>query len=364
MPPEQPQIALPTALRLDALSIETLVECFPPDLRSDIRWLATYLRDGCHSNLDTLVERGAPLGLETDKTTWSRVLRGRWNLDGEGKPLDSPVVSPRKLARAIDTLRLDASRRDLYGQVPFIETTVWDQIRSYIDIKRLPERANRFGLIIGHTGSQKTACYKEYRRRSDAAPDQAGCCIRIEAPVRTGHMAEFMRSLARAFGFDVSLSSARLRAKVSDAITYKHCLIIDNAQELYIAADGDEQSVFSWLKRIQDERNCAVILSITPTFEVSLTSGYQKDYFEQFVGRAGGRRNFLRLPQWPPEEDVLKISKAFGLREPDNHLDYLVKISREPGRIRILFEDLQSAKQLANGKPLTISHVKNARDEE
>ncbi len=89
-------------------------------------------------------------------------------------------------------------------------------------------------------------------------------------------------------------------------------------------------------------------------------------YFEQFEGRAGGRRNFLVLPEYPPEEDVLAFAQAFKLQHADKHLPYLVKIAQEPGRVRSLLEDLQAAKVAAEGegKALTIGQVKEARGEE
>src|SRR6185312_3907925 len=109
-------------------------------------------------------------------------------------------------------------------------------------------------------------------------------------------------------------------------------------------------------------------------------------YFEQFEGRAGGRRNFLILPDYPTEEDVEAIAKAFKMTglsdrttwpvkdgqgntikvEKLTTLEYLGRIVHEPGRIRSLFEDLQQAKKEAEDlkQSLKIEHVKAVRDEE
>ena len=150
-----------------------------------------------------------------------------------------------------------------------------------------------------------------------------------------------------------------------EAVTGKRTVIVENIQRLHDPRTGDKQAIFSFLQKLQEDTGCTVILTLTPTFEAILTSGRSRGFFEQFEGRAGGRRNFLRLPEYPPEDDVLMIAEAFGLQHAKKHLDYLVSIAREDGRIRILFENLQDAKIQAESKKekLTIEHIQEERGE-
>jgi len=269
------------------------------------------------------------------------------------------VVALPKLLRAIKALRDDHRVREMAGRVPFIMTPTARDIFNYIDVRRAPERVNRFGVIVGYTGTQKTATFKEYCRRNNH-----GMCVWLEAP-ENGSMAEFMAWLGTKYGGDHRDGFQRSRIRVFSTVKSRHTIIVDNAQAMYRAEKDTNQQVFSFLRRLQDEKQCTIILSITPEFHDKLLTEMLKGYFEQFEGRAGGRRNFLVLPKFPPAEDVIEIAKAFGLREAEKHTGYLEAIAREPGRVRRLFQDLQEAKILAEqeSKPLTIGHVKEARGE-
>jgi hypothetical protein len=54
------------------------------------------------------------------------------------------------------------------------------------------------------------------------------------------------------------------------------------------------------------------------------------------------------------------------MRDAAKHARKLAQIAREPGRIRILFDDLQDAKQLAQSQKvaLTIDHLLEVREED
>jgi DNA transposition AAA+ family ATPase len=346
--------------RLDAVSLEKIAAIYPEEMRDPFLWLGSFFRDVCGRDFDVLVAKAKKLGIETDKTNWSKILRGKWNRDAENNPLPNPIISVGKFLKSVSLLRDDERVREMAGKVPFIATSTTERLHDYIDLKRAPERVNRFGVVVGHTGLQKTAAYREYCRVHNH-----GLCVWKEAP-ENGSMKEFISGLAVAYGASPNLAHDALRRKVVESVTSAKTIIVDNAQRLYKEKFGTTQPAFDFIQRLQDEKQCTIILSITPTFFGTLTEGFMKGYFEQFEGRAGGRRNFLKLPDYAPEEDVLAIARGMGLKEADKHLEYLVAISREPGRIRILFEALQAAKieSEKRRKPLTISLVKYVRDEE
>lgn len=347
-------------LKLDDISLSKVAGGYPQELRDPLMWLGWLLREEFGRDLDAMTMWARELGAEHDKTTWSKVLRGRWNTDASNEPLRSPVVALPKLLRSIELLKEGQRVRELSGQVPFIMTPTAQSIFDYIDIRRSPGRVNRFGVIVGHTGSQKTASFKEYQRQHNH-----GLCSWLEAP-DNGSRREFVISLSAKYGGSEQDSMERGQRRILKTVNHTRTIIVDNAQALYRPEGGTNQPVFNFLRRLQDEKQCTVILSVTPEFSTKLQDKMLLGYFEQFEGRCGGRRNFLMLPNYPSAEDVLAIAKGFGLKDAEKHQAYLEAIAHEPGRVRILFEVLQSAKIRAEGeqKPLTIGLVKEARGED
>lgn len=343
------------AIRWDDLTIQGEAVAFPPDLRPDYIWLKSFTRDALARDLDLLTERFKAVGVFRDKGTWSKILRGLWARDAKGAPRATPVISAENFATDVEALRTNTRAEALRGRVPFVMTSTAKEIFRYIDMKRDPARVNQFGVIVGPTGAQKTATYKEYTRQRNH-----GSTRWFEAP-ENGALVEFVTRLAH----DMSAQTAqdKKRAHLLKSLKPGMCVIIDNVQDLYRSEWGDRQPAFSFLRRLQDETGCAIILSITPTFERQLVGKMMSGYFEQFEGRSGGSKRWLRLPEFAPDEDVLAIAQAFELREAKKHLKELVAISREPGRIRRLFEDLQDARILAGKDPLTMEHVREAREE-
>lgn len=179
-------------------------------------------------------------------------------------------------------------------------------------------------------------------------------------------MGEFLVSLAMKLGASGREQPTRARKRIFEKCGTASMLIVDNTQRLHRASREGEQPLFGFLQRLQDETGCAVALSITPTFERTLTSGMERGFFEQFEGRAGGRQNFLRLSDYAPPEDVVQIAQAFGLKSAAKHEKLLVELSRRDGRIRILFEVLQDAKLHApeDQDGITINDIKTALEEQ
>jgi DNA transposition AAA+ family ATPase len=346
--------------KLDTVTLEAIAESYPPALREPFVWLGTYVREECHRDLDILTDRARKIDLTIDKTTWARILRGRWDKGPDGEQLEHPLVALPKLLKAINSLQNDARIQAQHGRIPFVMTPTAKEIFSYIDLKRSVDRVCKFGIVIGETGSQKTASFNEYCTRNNH-----GACVRVEAP-ETPSMKQFMTDLAARYGCAISSNTERKKFTVLRALNDRKCIIVDNVQRLYVEKLEGNQPIFNFLQKVQEDTGCTVIMSFTPTFEKKFTSGLLKGFFEQFEGRAGGRRNFLRLPEYADEEDVLAIAAAFKLQDAAAHTEFLVSIAKEPGRIRRLFEDLQNARILAERRKqaLTIKHVRQARDEE
>ena len=349
-----------TIIQLDDPKIEARAAVLPEEMQEPFRWLSVYLRDECHRDFDVLNKRFESVGVERDKTTWTRILRGHWNRDANGVERPSPVLALGKFLRDVGALRKDAQLKANAGKVPFIMTGTAQSIWNYIDLKRAPDRVNKFGVVIGETGSQKTATFREY-----VTVNNHGTCVWLEAPAKP-RVGEFIADLGECYGCPRNSNTARRMVKIAESVTDRKTIIVDNVQRLYDPKNEGNQEIFNFLQKLQDKTRCTIILSFTPTFENTFRQGRDKGYFEQFEGRAGGKRSFLRLPTHAPEEDVIQIAEAFGLQQPGKHEDYLVAISREPGRIRTLFEALQTAKVLANAArvKMTVDHIRAARGED
>ena len=345
-------------INYDEVTIEQEAAHLPESMREDYRWLKVFAREECGRAVLRLTERFQSVGVMHDSTTWSKIMRGRWNRNPHGDPLPSPVISQEKFQAAVERLRADVRAGAMRGRVPYTETSSGLSMFGYMDRLVASDRINKFGVIVGPTGSQKTATFREFERRRNHASTHW-----IECP-ENGSLSDLLAMLAARFGYRRNAIN-RAKSTLLTCVKSHHLLILDNAQDLW-KPGSLTQPAFSFLRRLQDVTGCTIVLSITNTFEQQLLDGLIRGYFEQFEGRSGGRNKWLRLPEYAPEDDVLAIAQAFGLQDARKHLKALVAISREPGRIRRLFEDLQEAKILANAEKakLTMDHVRTARGED
>ena len=362
----QNQLNDTTRARLDAATLEFRAQHLPETMREPFIWLGSYCREECARDVDVLHKQFVALGFNHDKTTWSKILRGMWQQDASGNRTAAPCLQEDKFLKAVNALRNDARIKEQGGRIPFVMTASAQRIFTYIDMKRAPDRINKFGMIIGETGSQKSAATGEYQRRNNH-----GAVVKVEAP-ETASMTQFMTDLAKCYGFNAQDGYLRKKNYVLSVVNSKRTIIVENIQRLYDTHAGDKQPIFSFLQKLQEDTGCTIILTLTPTFEKTLMTGLQSGFFEQFEGRAGGRKNFLRLDPYPGEADVLAIAKAFGLQQvtvttkdgettySSPHAAELVKLARQPGRIRYLFEVLQDAKIEAETaeEKLTINHIR------
>jgi hypothetical protein len=342
-------------LSLENARLDATAATYPEQMREPFIWFGAYVREKCAKNVDVLEAKLKAFGFSTTASTFSKILRGRWNTDANGNTI-APVMKLNNFLQIVERLRSEDKLEDLAGKVPFVETEVWEMIRDYIDIRRAPDRICKFGLILGPTGAQKTACFQEYRTRNNH-----GACVWLEAPYK-GSQGEFISDLAEQYGCSPWLNLVRQRQRIAENVKRHNTIIVDNVQRLYMDNQGWNQPVFNYLQKLQDTTGCTIIMSATLEFGTRLQAGIGRGYFEQFEGRCGGAHQFLVLPGTTTREDVLLIAKAFGLQEPAKHVKYLEQLAAVRGRCRILFGSLQEAKRDADasGEKLTIDHVKAA----
>lgn len=331
----------PLLVRWDDSSIDREAATLPEDYREDYRWLKAFCRHECNKSTDILTQRMLKLGADIDKTTWAKVIRGRMAVDNRGEPRPSPVINLDRFSQLVRAARDNVRLEQIEGRVGWVQTKTADRMFDYFRVKWARSAVNKFGIVIGATGSSKSATGREFSRQNNH-----GLCSHVECP-ETGGMSELISRIAVRYGIGAKRSAHAKKAALFEQITARNMVIIDNAQELWVPNGGTEQPKFSFLRRLQDETGCTIILLITPTFEQTMRDQMMQGYFEQFIGRTGGPGAWLRLPAYPPAEDCVMIAKSLGLVDAEKHSKALAKIASQPGRIRILFDALQKGKAFA-----------------
>ena len=357
-----------TTIYWDDPHIEAEMELFPRELREPYRWLKTFVRDECKRDVDVLVSRAKAQGVATDKTNWVRVLKGRWKHDADGNELPTPYINPTSLLQYITAVQQQVRVELLQGGMPFVETSTFITIRRRVDKVLRKDRVNRFAVIVGPTGTQKTASYKELVQRNPH--------LKWLESTDNGSLKELVIRFAVKCGASRSISYGPARAKIFEAMQPHNGqpkgVIVDNMQDMVrsekkLLAMGksiETQPAYQFFRSLQDETGCAVIWSITPENEDQM---FKSDsiYLEQFEGRAGGRGNFLRLSNYPPKADVVLIAKTLGLKDAERHAEKLLEVAKSRGRIRFFFEIMQEAKDEAafDQEDFTIDYVEWAVEE-
>lgn len=348
--------------------IEAEMQLFPTELQPLYQWLKVFVRDDCKRDVDVLVERARAQRVTIDKTNWVRVLKGRWKMDADGNELPSPYVSAINLKNAIIAIRDQVRLELLEGALPFVEISIYHTIRRTIEKAMRKDRVNRWRLIVGPTGTGKTATYRELAMRNPH--------IKWLESAENGSLKEFIRRLAIKCGASRSISYGPAREKIFEAMQPHNgqikCVIVDNMQDMVrsdkkLKAMGksiESQPAYNFLRSLQDETGCAVVWSITPENEEQMFNA-DSIYLEQFEGRMGGRDSFLRLPNYIPKKDLVLIAETLGWKDAAKHGDVLFEASKQRGRIRRFFELLQDAKDIADaeGDALSLEYFKLAVEE-
>lgn len=339
----QPRSALTRTVK-SLVELERGISHYPEDIRTPARWLQGFFLDHCDANVNSLRAIAAKLGDRFDKSPeyFRNVLHGdyftskttTWKAGGQGWSEFLDLVA---------ALRRYAQQAARAGQIPFIQTPTYQSIANFITGKRALSSVCRIGGIIAPTGGQTSESFKFYR-----ALNNHGAVVHFEAPSSGGKSA-FQLKLAEQY-HAVTTRVQRVQTTreqtIRENVNETRCIIIDNCQVLYDKRRGNDQPCFNYLRELYDDKRPTIILKFTEEFLAEMIGAEAKGYFEQFIGRMGGLNSLLRLPPYAPLSDLRCIARAYKLA-PSAVEDYLEKWSRQPGRIRIVFERLQLAQVFA-----------------
>lgn len=347
-PNTEPEIDVPNPkapkIFWDDNHIQAEAELLPEDLRDLYRRVKIQCRVEYGGDLLRVTEAFAKVGVKRDKTTWSRVFkRGRITNDAAGNPMASPLVKYENLREDFQAFLTSTRVELLRGRTPFVETDTFHAIRRYVQKKMDPCWVNKFGLVVGPTGLQKTASYKELAARDPNIKH-------IEANER-GSLHQFITLFGYKIGVGTNRSHDEKRFQIMQWFTPDKCIIVDNVQDLRNRdrkPDVREEThpAYSFMRWLQDERGGTIIWSITPDDEATIFKP-NSVYMEQFEGRVGGLQNVLRLPNHNPKKDLVLIAATLGLKDAEKHADELHELGKARGRIRAFFEVIQQAKREA-----------------
>lgn len=338
-------------IKLEQSEIAKATAHYPPELQQQVLWLAQYTRKHC-GDLDALESKVKLFGFDKTYSYFHKILFGKYftsdSAEGSERVDNFQVI--------VDALRNDSRIAELSGKVPFIKTGTFQTIQNYVDIRRTPDRVCKFGVIIGPTGAQKSASFKQMHREHPTGINH------IEA-AEGDNMGSVLTDVSAFYGVSMWAQTSKKRAKIAKNFNSSQTIIFDNAQMVYNPKDK-KQKIFSFFRKLQDDGEGTIIFSITPADEKELFDGDHAGYFEQFEGRAGGRKRFLRLPKFTPRSDIIQIAEAFEFQDARRHAEYLEGIARSLGRVRILFESLQAGRQHAKsiGKDFTIEVLKESEE--
>jgi hypothetical protein len=333
----------PTRTAKSLAELESAIHHYPEPIRTDVRWVQGFFLETCQGNVLSLRAIAAKIGYDKSEEYYYNLLYGYYF-----RSKTSVWVKGGKawsdFQELVDGLRRYAQHAARAGRLEFVQTPTYQVIANFITAKRALAAVNKIGGIIAPTGGQTSESFKFYRDLNNH-----GQVTHIEAPAN-GSLVTLQCKLLEQYHVT---SAKKLMANATRALALREnvnetrCLIIDNAQVLYKASAGGDQPCFNWLRELYDDRRPTIILKFTEEFLADLTRGAAKGYFEQFIGRMGGLAGLLRLPDYAPAADLRCIARSFHLDPGKAAMDLLHKWSRQPGRIRIVFERLQLAQSFA-----------------
>ena len=320
---------------------------YPADVKPHVIWLAEYIRAELDGSLKVFQSLCRDAGINRAHNTWYKILSGKYFTNSTGT---AGIIEDIKLFREFLNKGVHAN-----GHIPFIETTTWSMVDDYITALRAPNNICRIGIIVSDTGTQKTACLKEYQIRNNH-----GATVRFEAPATAKLNKLLFKWLKcyspRTYWKQNIQAENELRKQLND----RKCVIIENAQRLYQTTKKANQEIFSFLQEIQEDTGCTLILCWTRGFTETFLNGSERAFFEQFVGRCGGADQILTLPEKCPVQDLRLIAKTVGVEDVEAALPTLKIWAKAEGKIRILFSKLQQAKRAAQAEGseiITLDHL-------
>ena len=213
----------------------------------------------------------------------------------------------------------------------FMRTLTWAQTLS------------KFVLMCGAPGIGKTLTARQY---VSARPN----VWMVTMQPMTKSPTHLMNEIESAFSLSHRRGGSQMR-RIGDFVRDKQgLLIIDEGQHLTTEA-------LDQLRSIQDRHECGIAVLGNEGLKLRLAGDGTQAEFAQLTSRIGIR---LHRPNARPEDTEAMID-AWNITNGAMR-DYLIRIARRPGHLRVMDSVITLACQVADGegKPLGIDHLKQA----
>jgi len=308
--------------RFRLADVREAVRVYPPEHQEKLLTIYGYWMQRLHGDKAEVQHL-----LQTDWTTWGRILRGVYRKD-EGHNIDHWIET--KAERALQAIRADSAGT-------FVHTVTTRRIHSFLDYAR--ETAG-MALIIGDSGTGKTEAVREWARQNNH-----GASIYLDCPTSSGLRA-LLEELALVCGLSTYATCAQLCRAVESTLDTRNILIVDEAQRLLPATPSRRStSALDFLRRLHDTRGVTVIFVSTAVFDQTRQPAAIRAYMAQLYRRVDLP---LALPAKTPRSEVYQIVEAFRDDPPTDLLKTAREVADQHGRIGLLFTLLNQARKLAD----------------
>lgn len=321
------EISVPGDMVMKALKRLVAAEDITEDQMADTLWFYNVVKEKGLS----LAAAGRAVGFSPASVY--RLFTGTYGASYTG--LIDKVTKFRKLAED------RANRKD----IGFVETATWKKIESACTQAL---RAQMPAFIYGPSQMGKTTCLLEFQRRNNHGQTKY-----VRMPACPSFL-YFVKTVAASCHIGTNhASSDDLRDRICEAIDNRNLLIIDEFhQALVTVTERRAAQIMEFIREIYDRTGCGLVLSATNVGELEIERGHNAQIYEQLRRRGMTK---LILPDLPPEGDIKKIAKAFGLPPPEGLAKELVNTMLKTSGLGMYVKYLQGAHELAKNRGEAIS---------
>lgn len=309
--PTRPERMLPApssagSLNIGAHDFEVILANHYDDHASDVLRYWFFTAKKLNWNLGRLARA---TGLST--TTLHRLFRGEYG------------AKPGSAIATLDAVR--ATFAESADNPDFIETSLAKRMYAAFDKTRALKTVT---ILWGRLGIGKSVIAKEYIRTK---PIGQTMFVRVPAGAS---FAVFVKTVARALGVARGGRTDEIRERIIQLLAMgQRLLIVDELHQAFLTMRGDTSvKVCEFLREIQDESQCGMVLIGTEVLEEHIFRGPHKAALEQLVDRGTIQ---IPLPQKATQPDIRKFLDAYGLDFPDSN--------QSPDAARILNDIIRSA---------------------
>ena len=209
------------------------------------------------------------------------------------------------------------------AKVDFIETPL---TRMVLALAKQVQEFNRPGFLIGPIQRGKSAALQQVEK---LMPGEA---VYLSVP-DGGKWSNFLRlALAPRFRISPKLPEHQIRAAVAAAVNRRTLIIADEChQGLEKASNPQAGRVLEYLRTLQDQTQCGLLICATPTLEYEMARGKLHGMLDQLQQR---ELLTFRLSADVSDEELDAISAAHGLPKAQGEacdLQYAVARTRSLG---------------------------------